>query len=204
MPRARHILTIRDLLFSAVFSISVLILGLIPGFIRYINGEEQQLTDQYFEATGLIVDKILIFLGDSLLTPDIATMLLWGILGVIAYFSVSVFMSSVETMSDSYKMTKHYIHPKNFHATSYILHVALHSISGLAAFGLLLFWTIMSLRYLIGQAFDTASLLLFSDDIAIASRFLYALLAVGAIMVTILGYIVFVRVVSYIRYRIQT
>ena len=191
--------TWQDLVLSLVMGV-ILLVGLsMPNIIRFINGTNQEVAEQYFSTIETFADRAITELSERFLTPDIATFLLWAGLGLICYVFAAVFIDSTNDIVEIFKFKKKYIHPVTFKESTYLERLALHSFVGLAALSVLVGWALISLRFLVPysmeQVYDTLFL-----SMNVSGRILAVLGAVGCMALSFYGILLFVRLLRIARH----
>lgn len=66
-------------------------------------------------------DTVLDFLSENLLTANVSTFIVWGILGMIVYLIITLSSDEASNISDMIKTAFVYKHPKSFKQTSFWL-----------------------------------------------------------------------------------
>lgn len=131
------------------------------------------------------------------LTPTIVTMLLWGIVGAIAYFITFFIVRSTSEVKTTIDISSlHYVHPKHFRASNFWLSVVLHGIYILLTVLLATAWIIFSFQILLPLCSLLMYVALNEFTQSFVSALPYFLYSVGSCFLLLLGSYLIVKLMK--------
>lgn len=190
-----RLLTIGDVAYVSVFSLIALILFNIDTLLRYLAGEGQESYVFFNERITTVTDSFVGYISDFLFTPNIATFVLWGVLGFISYVAVELFFDTTKDLKDTVNVAVSYVHPKNFKQSSYWIRFFLHGVAAIFIVFVLLYWIFLILTKFIPFASSSLIIALHSD-IGGVQRLGYIAQAYIGVFTGILGFLVIVRIIK--------
>lgn len=190
-----HLIETRDIVVSIIFGavlvvfinirqiIDVLIINSDEG-LKFIDNQVAVNSDKFFEA-----------INNFTYISTAVTALLWGIVGIILYAVLCFVFIELKTIRDDINISTRYIHPKKFNQPGFWLSALWFLIYPLfVGLGFIL-WVLFSIKVLI--PFSSVTFLLgLSHEGALSESIPHILVSFGTMCFLILGFIVFVKILS--------
>ncbi len=193
-----RIVTLTDIVFLIILSITLLLVLNIDNLFRIISGDANEAYVYVHENVSGFTEKAGDFISSALLTPDVATFILWGIIGFIAYVLVGLFLGTGQDIGQEISVSKRYMHPRDFNKGSFWKDFLIHSAIVLVFVVVSITWTIWFLNKFI--PLSSSSLYLategFFSPLATVG---YLGLAFISIFTGLLGFLVIARIMKVIK-----
>jgi sterol desaturase/sphingolipid hydroxylase (fatty acid hydroxylase superfamily) len=170
--------------------------------ILAISGKDTKSINYLYTEITPISDKIVDFIGRNLLTPNILTMLVWMVIGIIVYSLINFSSEKVGEVAEKINISKSYVHPKNFKNRDFwFLNITEFGLSALMLFALIA-WSVVSIKVLLPFA---ALQFLFAvyDSSSILNSVAQTIFSLIIYMSVVFGYLFITKSIHYFKHRIS-
>jgi hypothetical protein len=185
----RYVLTIispslYSLILISFLAVGVILIGNIDAIYDKLDVvEEILLLKEYY---GISIGQIVSGIDKLSLSPEIVTFIFWFSIGILFYSIFTAASNSYREIEGGVKITRHYVHPRNFMASRFRRNVLVIFIIRYVSILLLLLCFYYGINLILPYAIENSSLIINQG------------INVGAIIGTVLGFFMIVGIIQTI------
>lgn len=195
---SNRLLSVSDLVVILIVSVAALVVVNIDLIIRLVFSQGQSSADYFYHQVGEMTDVVLRFLSDTLLSPDIASFILWGVIGLICYYAVEYLFERANDFNEAREVDTKYMHPKSYKSKIFWKEFLIRFVVTFVIVLVLFIWMVLIFRFFLAMSSAYFELALFGGEGLLASMF-YIFFSTLIIMVSFTGLVVLKRVAGVFR-----